>query len=56
MQDGLYVDMAIIQTLQDFDVWAERGLLLHYKPPSFDKLWPSLTEVDGSYIPVFGSR
>ncbi|KAK9389403.1 hypothetical protein V1515DRAFT_577755 [Lipomyces mesembrius] len=55
-QNKLYADVAIIQTLQDFDDWKERGLLLNYKPPSFDKLWTSLTDVDGAYIPVYGGK
>ncbi|KAK5806325.1 hypothetical protein VI817_000583 [Penicillium citrinum] len=55
-RDGLYTDVTILQTLQNFDNWANRGLLLPYKPPHFDKIWPSLTRADGSYIPVFGSH
>lgn len=55
-RDGLYTDVTILQTLQNFDNWANRGLLLPYKPPHFDKIWPSLTRADGSYIPVFGCK
>lgn len=56
LQDGLYADVAILQTLQDFDAWKGRGLLLNYKPPAFDYLWSSLSDVDGAYIPAFGSE
>lgn len=56
LQDELYADVAIVQTLQDFDAWRRRGLLLNYKPPAFDHLWSSLSDVDGAYIPVFGSE
>lgn len=53
LQNELYADMAILQTLQDYDAWEEKGVLLHYKPPSFDKVWPSLTNANGAYVPVF---
>ena len=56
LQDELYADVAIVQTLQDFDAWRRRGLLLNYKPPAFDHIWSSLSDVDGAYIPVFGSE
>lgn len=52
-QGELFADMAILQTLQDYDAWEEKGLLLNYKPPSFDKIWPSLTSVNGAYLAVF---
>ena len=54
--DELYADATILQTLHNFDAWANRGLLLPYKPPHFDKIWLSLTRADGSYIPVFGCK
>jgi ABC-type Fe3+ transport system substrate-binding protein len=53
LQNELYADMAILQTLHDYDAWEEKGMLLHYKPPSFDKVWPSLTNGNGAYLPVF---
>jgi ABC-type Fe3+ transport system substrate-binding protein len=49
----LFADMAILQTLQDYDAWEEKGVLLNYKPPSFDKIWPSLTSANGAYLAVF---
>lgn len=52
-QGELYADMAILQTLQDYDAWDQQGVLLHYKPPSFDKVWPSVTTANGAYLPVF---
>jgi ABC-type Fe3+ transport system substrate-binding protein len=56
LQDKLYADVAVLQTLQDFDTWKDRGLLLNYKPPAFDQLWTSLTDGDGAYVPVFGGE
>jgi ABC-type Fe3+ transport system substrate-binding protein len=53
LQNELYADLAILQTLNDYDAWEYEGLLLHYKPPSFDKIWPSLTNANGAYLPVF---
>ncbi|KAJ5890822.1 uncharacterized protein N7473_007050 [Penicillium subrubescens] len=55
LQNELYADMAILQTLHDYDAWEEKGVLLHYKPPSFDNVWPSLTNANGAYIPVFAA-
>ena len=52
-QGELFADMAILQTLQDYDAWEEQGVLLNYKPPSFDKIWPSLTSANGAYLGVF---
>ncbi|OOQ88317.1 putative abc-type fe3+ transport periplasmic component protein [Penicillium brasilianum] len=54
-QNELYADLAILQTQHDYDAWEDEGLLLHYKPPSFDKLWPSLTNANGAYLPVFAA-
>lgn len=56
LQDELYADMAILQTLHDYDAWEEKGVLLHYKPPSFDKVWPSLTNGNGACLPVFAGN
>lgn len=56
LEDMLYADVAVLQTSQDFDAWRSRGLLLNYKPPAFDELWSSLTDVDGAYIPAFGCK
>lgn len=53
LQNELYADMAILQTLQDYGAWEEKGVLLNYKPPSFDKIWPSLTNPNGAYLPIF---
>lgn len=48
-----YADVAILQTLHDFDSWKARGVLLEYKPPGFDELYTSFTDPDGAYIPAY---
>lgn len=50
-----YADVAILQTLQDFDLWKARNALLNYKPAPFDKLYRRFTDPDGAFLPVSGA-
>ncbi|TEY45786.1 hypothetical protein BOTCAL_0329g00170 [Botryotinia calthae] len=46
------VDVAILQTLHDFQRWKEEGRLLFYKPPTFADLYSGETDLDGAFLPV----
>ncbi|KAI9647882.1 hypothetical protein NHQ30_004270 [Ciborinia camelliae] len=46
------VDVAILQTLQDFQRWKEEGRLLFYKPPTFEDLYSGEKDLDGAFLPV----
>ncbi|KAJ8067554.1 hypothetical protein OCU04_004894 [Sclerotinia nivalis] len=52
-------DIAILQTLQDFQRWKEEGRLLFYKPPTFADLYSGEKDLDGAFLPIsvdsFGS-
>jgi ABC-type Fe3+ transport system substrate-binding protein len=43
-------DLIILQTVQDLVNWSKRGLLLRFKPESFDKIVASSKDKDGSWI------
>ncbi|APA11476.1 hypothetical protein SS1G_04881 [Sclerotinia sclerotiorum 1980 UF-70] len=53
------VDIAMLQTLHDFQRWKEEGRLLFYKPPTFEDLYSGEKDLDGAFLPVsvdsFGS-
>jgi ABC-type Fe3+ transport system substrate-binding protein len=49
---NLKVDVAILQTLQDFVRWKSEGRLLAYKPIGFDAMDPSFKDADGAYYGV----
>ncbi|QSZ36859.1 hypothetical protein DSL72_006742 [Monilinia vaccinii-corymbosi] len=46
------VDVAVLQTLHDFQRWKEEGRLLFYKPPTFSDLYAGETDLDGAFLPV----
>lgn len=46
------VDIAMLQTLNDFQRWKEEGRLLFYKPPTFADLYSGETDLDGAFLPV----
>jgi ABC-type Fe3+ transport system substrate-binding protein len=46
------IDLALLQTIQDFIAWNSRGLLLHFKPDSFDKIDTRSRDKDGAWIAV----
>jgi ABC-type Fe3+ transport system substrate-binding protein len=48
----LEVDLAVLQTLQDFVRWKHEGRLLNYKPQGFEKIDPSFADPSGAYVGV----
>jgi ABC-type Fe3+ transport system substrate-binding protein len=46
----LEVDLAILQTAQDFVGWKRRGALLRFKPEGFDKIDPRFRDRDGAFM------
>ncbi|KAF7898096.1 hypothetical protein EAF00_004542 [Botryotinia globosa] len=46
------VDIAMLQTLNDFPRWKQEGRLLFYKPPTFADLYSVETDLDGAFLPV----
>lgn len=45
----LEADVAVLQTLHDFDRWKAEGKLLAYKPLDWDMLLPESKDPDGAY-------
>lgn len=48
----LEVDMAILQTVQDFVGWKKRGVMALFKPEGFEHVMPNLRDPDGAYVAV----
>ncbi len=48
----LEVDIAALQTMQDFVRWKGEGALLNYKPPGYDKIDRSFRDKDAAFIPL----
>jgi ABC-type Fe3+ transport system substrate-binding protein len=46
------IDLTILQTIQDFVGWQNRGLLLPFKPEGFDKIAEGSKSKDGVWIAV----
>jgi len=46
------VDVAILQTVQDYTRWNSQARLLKYKPPTFGDISNELKDLEGAYIPV----
>ncbi|KAF7861394.1 hypothetical protein EAF04_007959 [Stromatinia cepivora] len=46
------VDIAILQTLNDFQRWKEADRLLFYKPQTFDDLYSGEKDLDGAFLPI----
>jgi ABC-type Fe3+ transport system substrate-binding protein len=46
----LEVDMAILQTAQDFAGWKKQGVLMRFKPEGFDKIDKRFRDKDGAYM------
>ena len=47
-------DVIQFQTLHDFDYYADRGLLLAYKPKNWDKVYPDHKDPHGRWIGLYG--
>ncbi len=53
LQKGrLEADVAILQTLHDFDRWKEEGQLLAYKPLDWDAVLPEYKDPDGAFLSI----
>ena len=48
----LSVDLTIFQTLQDYDRWKKRGVLMSFKPEGWDQIHQSFKDSDGQYVGV----
>ncbi len=46
------VDLAVLQTLQDFVRWKRQGALLDFKPRGFDKIDASFSDPGGAFVAV----
>src|SRR3974390_1177997 len=49
---NLQVDMAVLQTIQDYERWKKAGVLLPFKPEGFDKIDDEWKDKDGAYVGV----
>lgn len=47
-------DIIQLQTLHDFDYYAERGLLEPYKPKNWKKIYPDYKDPHGNWVGLFG--
>lgn len=47
-----FVDVAVLQTVQDYTRWNSQARLLKYKPPTFGDISNELKDLEGAYIPV----
>ncbi|WP_438462974.1 ABC transporter substrate-binding protein [Marinomonas sp. PE14-40] len=53
--DGANIpDIIQLQTLHDFDYYAEHGLLEIYKPKNWDKVYPDYKDPHGNWVGLFG--
>lgn len=53
MKSGkLQVDMAVLQTIQDYERWKKAGVLLSFKPEGFDKVDDAWKDKDGAYVGI----
>ncbi|KAL3422843.1 ABC transporter [Phlyctema vagabunda] len=46
------VDVAVLQTLQDFQRWKDQDRLLFYKSPTFEDLYNGEKDFDGAFLPM----
>lgn len=46
-------DVVQLQTLQDFPRWKREGVLMHYKPIGWDKVYHGFKDKDGAWTGVF---
>lgn len=47
-----FIDVALLQTVQDFARWDKELRLLHYKPANFDDINLAITDIEGAHFPV----
>src|SRR5262249_4016914 len=48
----LKVDLAALQTIQDYERWNRAGRLLRFKPDGFDKIDAEWKDKDGAYVGI----
>ena len=48
-----YVDIAVIQSLQDFPRWKAEGRLLSYKASQWNDIYPEFVDKDGAYAGLY---
>ena len=53
LRKDLKVDVAHLQTVHDFDSWAERGLLLPYKPIGWEQIPDAYKDRQGRFTGLF---
>jgi ABC-type Fe3+ transport system substrate-binding protein len=46
------VDMAILQTVQDYERWKKAGLLLAFQPEGFEQIDAAYKDKDGAYVGI----
>lgn len=49
---ALQVDLAMLQTVQDFERWKKAGALAVFKPEGFDKIDAEWKDTEGAYVGV----
>lgn len=47
-----YVDVAILQTVQDFPRWRDQQRLLNYKPSNFEDIYLGEKDLNGAFNPI----
>jgi ABC-type Fe3+ transport system substrate-binding protein len=50
---ALRIDLAVLQTVQDFERWKKANTLLSFKPDGYDKIDDSWKDKDGAYVGVY---
>jgi ABC-type Fe3+ transport system substrate-binding protein len=53
IRDDNRVDVAHLQTLNDYPYWKEQGLLEPFKPEGLDQVYPDYVDPDGAYYALF---
>ncbi|CAH0025839.1 unnamed protein product [Clonostachys rhizophaga] len=48
--ENVHVDNIVLQTAQDYPRWKNDGVLLHYKPLDFDKVYNALKDTNGAWV------
>jgi ABC-type Fe3+ transport system substrate-binding protein len=50
---ALRIDLAILQTVQDYERWKKAGALTPFKPDGYDKIDDGWKDRDGAYVGVY---
>lgn len=46
---NLYVDVAMLQTVQNYPRWKKEGAIINYKPAGFDQVYEAFRDPDGAF-------